>query len=183
MDSPPGNNDPPSSSDSSKAGAIAGGVVGGLATLTLLVFGFFMYRRWQHRKQDTYKQGPVWSSTSDSPFFISQPYDLYGSNGSEHPLQPSRPGQQFVSVQSHPQTGQRSGKRTQPIILPSPTSGPTAVVSTTANEPLSGNQSGGSGSDNNTDIDTSVQLRSEMENLRREVDEMRGEGIRVSTGI
>ncbi|PBK93234.1 DUF1793-domain-containing protein [Armillaria gallica] len=174
MDSPPGNNDPPSSSGSSKAGAIAGGVVGGLVALTLLVFGFFMYRRWQHRKQDTYKQGPVWSSTSDSPFFIPQPYDLYGSNGSEHPLQPSLPGQQFVSVQSSPQAGKRLGKRTQPIILSSPTSsGPTAVVSTTANEPLSGNQSGGSGSDNPTDTDTSVQFRSEMENLRREVDEIR----------
>ncbi|KAK0441136.1 hypothetical protein EV421DRAFT_751118 [Armillaria borealis] len=172
-DSPPSNNNQASSSGPSKAGAIAGGVVGGLAALTLLVFGFLMYRRWQHRNQDTYKQRPVWSSTSDSPFFPLQPYDLYGSNGSQHPLQPLRRGQQFASVQSHPQAGQRSGKKTQPIVLSSPTSGPTAVASTTANEPLSGNQSGGSDSDNNTDIDTSVQLRSEMENLRREVDEMR----------
>ncbi|KAK0239510.1 hypothetical protein EDD85DRAFT_452362 [Armillaria nabsnona] len=170
-DNPSSNNDQASSSGSSKDGAIAGGVVGGLAALTLLVFGFFMYRRWQRRKQDTYR--PDCSSTSDSPFFIPQPYDLYGSNGTQHPLQPSRPGQQFASVQPHFQAGQRSGKRTQPIILSSPTSGPPAVVSTTANEPLSGNQSGGSDSDNNTDIDTSVQLRSEMENLRREMDEMR----------
>ncbi|KAK0196527.1 hypothetical protein F5146DRAFT_1129307 [Armillaria mellea] len=165
-DSPPSNND----QASSRAGAIAGGVVGGLAAVTLLVFGFFMYRRWRHRKQDTYQP----ASTSDSPFFPPQPYEVHGSDGSQHPLQTSRPGQQFASVQSHSHTGQRSGKRTRSIILSGPTSGPTGVVSTTVtDEPLSGNQSGGSGLDNNTDIDTSVQLRSEMENLRREVNEMR----------
>ncbi|SJL12234.1 uncharacterized protein ARMOST_15656 [Armillaria ostoyae] len=120
-DSPSSNNNQASSSGPSKAGAIAGGVVGGLAALTLLVFGFLMYRRWQHRKQDTYKQRLVWSSTSDSPFFFLQPYDLYGSDGSQHPLQPLRRGQQFASVQSHPQAGQRSGKKMQPIILSSPT--------------------------------------------------------------
>ncbi|KAK0496795.1 hypothetical protein EDD18DRAFT_1386124 [Armillaria luteobubalina] len=145
----------------SKAGAIAGGIVGGLAALTLLVFSFFMYRRWRRRKQDTHRL--AWSSTSDSPCFPPQSSDLYGSNE----LQPLRLGQ------SHSQTGRRSGKRTQPTVSSNPTSGPTAVASTTANESFRGNQREGSDSNNNPNIDTSVQLRSEMENLRREVDEMR----------
>ncbi|KAK0211727.1 hypothetical protein IW262DRAFT_1519488 [Armillaria fumosa] len=157
----------PLDSQASKAGEIAGGIVGGLAALTLLVFGFFIHRRWRRRKQDTHR--PARSSTRDSPLFPPQPYDLYDSNE----LQPLRLGQQFASVQSHSQTKQRSGKRTQPTILSSPTSGPTAVEPRTGNEPLSGNQRERSDSNNNTDIDTSVQLRSEMENLRREMDEMR----------
>ncbi|KAK0208960.1 hypothetical protein DFS33DRAFT_488996 [Desarmillaria ectypa] len=190
------NNDQTSSSGSSNAGAIAGGVVGGLAALTLFFFGFFMYRRRQRRKRDMYNQRSGWSSsTSDTPFFMGvfrkrrspkhendsinpvlidpQPYDPYGSYGSQHPLQPLRPGQQYTPVVSYPQAGQRLGKGGQPIILPTPTSGPTPVASTTAYGSSSASRSGGSDSDNNT----TIQLRNEVENLRREMDEMRARGL------
>ncbi|KAG7452128.1 uncharacterized protein BT62DRAFT_990443 [Guyanagaster necrorhizus] len=187
------NNDQTSSSGSSKAGAIAGGVVGGLAALTLLIFGFFMCRRRQRRTQDMYNQRSGWSSsTSDTPFcmgifrkrksperesnnidpilsesVIPQPYDPYGSYGTQHSLQPLRPGQQYASVESYAEAGQRLGKRGQPIILSSPTSDPTAAASTTAFGSSSASRSGGS------DSDTTGQLRNEVENLRREMEEMR----------
>ncbi|PBK76596.1 hypothetical protein ARMSODRAFT_948409 [Armillaria solidipes] len=183
-----------SSSSSSNAGAIAGGVVGGLAVLAVLVFGFFMIRRRQRRKHDMYHQPSGWSSSSsDTPFFmgvfgkrrspkrendssdpvlsepvIPQPYDLYGSYGSQHPLQPLRPGQQYASVEPHPQR-----KGGQPIILSSTTTGPTAIASTTAYGSSSASRSGGSDSDNTT----TLQLQSEVENLRREMDEMRARGL------
>ncbi|KAK0455849.1 hypothetical protein EV421DRAFT_1918400 [Armillaria borealis] len=183
-----------SSSSSSNAGAIAGGVVGGLAVLTVLVFGFFMIRRRQRRKHDMYRQPSGWSSSaSDTPFFmgvfgkrrspkrendsndpvlsepvIPQPYDLYGSYGSQHPLQPLRPGQQYAPAEPLPQR-----KGGQPIILSSTTTGPTAIESTTAYGSSSASRSGGSDSDNTT----ALQLRSEVENLRREMDEMRARGL------
>ncbi|KAK0466307.1 uncharacterized protein EV420DRAFT_1261099 [Desarmillaria tabescens] len=139
------NNQTSSSSSSSNAGAIAGGVVGGFATLALLFCGFFLYGRRQRRKPGMYNQRSDWSSsTSYTPFFVSQPYN--GSYG-----------------------GQPSGKGGRPMILSNPTFVPTAEASTTANGSPNANGSGGSNSDNNT----SVQLRSEMENLRREVDEIR----------
>ncbi|KAK0482633.1 hypothetical protein IW261DRAFT_1592352 [Armillaria novae-zelandiae] len=157
------------SSGPSQAATIARGVTGGLIGLALLVFGFFRFRRWRRRRQDIRRFAQ--SATSGSPFLPPQPYDLHDSNE----LRPLRPGQQVTSVQSHSQARQGSGetRRTQPTILSSPTSRPTEVGSTTANEPSSRNQREGSGSNNNTDVDTSVQLRSEMENLRREMDEMR----------
>ncbi len=189
----PPNNVQPSSSNPSNAGAIAGGVVGGLAVLTVLAFGYFMIRRRQRRKHDMYRQPSSWSSsTSDTPFFMGifgkrrspkhendsndpvlsepvtpQPFDPYGSYGSQHPLQPLRPGQQYDAVEPPPQ---RKGE--QPIILASTTTGPTAIASSTAYGSSSGSRSGGSDSDNTT----ALQLRSEVENLRREMDEMRARG-------
>ncbi|KAK0246464.1 DUF1793-domain-containing protein [Armillaria nabsnona] len=166
---PPPNNDQPSSSSPSNTGAIAGGVVGGLAVLIVLVFGFFMIRRRQRQKQeDTNEQRSAWSSsTRRTPPLIPQPYDPYGSSGSEHPLLPLHPGQQFDSVESHPRAGHRPRKG-----QPSSSSGPTSAASTSY-ESSSVNQNGRPASDNNT----SVQLRSEVENLRREVDEIRARGL------
>ncbi|PBL00369.1 hypothetical protein ARMGADRAFT_1072730 [Armillaria gallica] len=168
----PGNGSPGDTNhdqSSSNVGAIAGGVVGGLAVLTVLVFGFFMIRRRQRRKQeDTNGQRSAWSfSTRRTPPLVPQPYDPYGSSGSEHPLLPLHPGQQFDSVESHRRAGHRPRKGHLSL-----SSGPTAAVST-SHESLGVNQNGGPTSDSNT----SVQLRSEVENLRREFDEMRARGL------
>lgn len=129
-----------------------------------------MYRRRQWRKHNQ-------RSGSVTPFFMgvfrqhrspkhenepattSEIYDLHGPYGTQHP---------------YPQTGQRSGKRGQPIILSRSSPEPIAVVSTTASGSSSVNRSGASDSDNNN---PTIQLRSEMENLRREVDEMRARNL------
>ncbi|KAK0199091.1 hypothetical protein F5146DRAFT_1022100 [Armillaria mellea] len=164
------NNDQTDSSSSSNAGAIAGGVVGGLATLTLLVLGVLMYQRRQRRKHEgTSNQRSAWpSSTSGAPLLTPQPYDLYGSHGSRNPPPSLRPGQQCTSVEPYPQY-----KGGVPIIL-STTSGPIAIAPTPSHRLSSSvNQNGRSNSDNST----SVQLRSEMENLRREVEELRARSL------
>ncbi|KAK0246468.1 hypothetical protein EDD85DRAFT_758599 [Armillaria nabsnona] len=156
----PGNGSSNTNQDqsSSNAGAIGGGVVGGLAVLVVLVFGFFMIRRRQRRKQeDTNGQRSAWSSsTRRTPPLVPQPYDPYRSSGSEHPLLPL-----------HPRAGHRPRKG-----QPSTSSAPTSAASTSY-ESSSVNQTGRPTSDSNT----SVQLRSEVENLRREFDEMRARGL------
>ncbi|KAK0481514.1 hypothetical protein IW261DRAFT_1334456 [Armillaria novae-zelandiae] len=183
-----------SSSSSSNAGAIAGGVVGGLAVLAVLGFIFVMIRRRQRQRNGMYRTPSGWSSsTSDTPFFmalfgrrkspkhendsndpvlsesvIPQPFDPYSSYGSQHPLQPLRPGQQYASVEPYPQR-----KGGQPIIVSSPTTGPSALASTSANGSSSASRSGGSDSDNAT----TLQLRSEVDDLRREMEEMRARGL------
>ncbi|SJL15644.1 uncharacterized protein ARMOST_19148 [Armillaria ostoyae] len=167
------NNDQTSSSSSSNVGAIAGGVVGGLATLALLVLGVLMYQRRQRRKhEDTNNQRTAWpSSTSGAPLLVPQPYDLYGSHGSQNPSLPVplRPGQQYASAEPYPQR-----KGGQPTILSSTTSEPTVIASTPSHgSPSSVNRNERSNSDNAT----TLQLRSEMENLRREMDEMRARSL------
>ncbi|PBL00374.1 hypothetical protein ARMGADRAFT_1058457 [Armillaria gallica] len=118
--------------------------------------------------EDTNNQRSAWSSsTRRTPPLVPEPYDPYGSSGSDHPLLPLHPGQQFASIESHPRTGHRPRKG-----QPSSSSGPTAAVSP-SHESSSVNQNGRLTSDSNT----SVQLRSEVENLRREVDEMRARGL------
>ncbi|PBL00373.1 hypothetical protein ARMGADRAFT_1072733 [Armillaria gallica] len=128
-----------------------------------------MIRRRQRRKlEDTNDQRSAWSSsTRRMPPLVPEPYDPYGCSGSEHPLLPLHPGHQFDSVESHLRAGHRPRKG-----QPSSSSGPTAAAST-SHESSSVNQTGGPASDSNT----SVQLRSEMENLRREVDEIRARGL------
>ncbi|KAK0499071.1 hypothetical protein EDD18DRAFT_1350503 [Armillaria luteobubalina] len=183
---PPGTSDKlePSSSSPSNAGAIAGGVVGGLAVLIFIVFGFFMIRRRQRRRHGYHApSGSEASSTSDTPFLmglfgrrkhlkhendssepvILQPFDSYGS---QHSLQPLRPAQQNASVVPY-------RKRGQLVTGPNTTTGPTAFASTSARGSSSASRSGGSDSDNTT----ALQLRSEVEILRREVDEMRARGL------
>ncbi|KAK0500707.1 hypothetical protein EDD18DRAFT_1434560 [Armillaria luteobubalina] len=180
------------SSSPSNAGAIAGGVVGGLAVL-FIVFGFFMIRRRQRRKHGYHAPSGWTSSTSVTPFLMGifgrrkspkhendssdpvlsepvalQPFDPYDSYGSHHPLQPLRPGQQNASVVPYPQR-----KGGQPIIVPSTTTGPTTFASTSARGSSSASRSGGSDSDNTT----ALQLRSEVETLRREMDEIRARGL------
>ncbi|KAK0233866.1 hypothetical protein IW262DRAFT_1505074 [Armillaria fumosa] len=171
----PSSNNDQTSSSSSNASAIAGGVVGGLVVLTLLVFGVLMYRRRQRRKyKDTNdQQSACPSSTSGAPPLIPQPYNLYGSPGSQNPslLVPLRPGQLSASIKPYPQC-----KGGQPVSLSSITSSskPTTRASTSSH--------GSSSSVNrderfNSDNATTLQLRREVENLRREVDEMQARSL------
>ncbi|KAK0199054.1 hypothetical protein F5146DRAFT_1021959, partial [Armillaria mellea] len=155
---------------SSNAGAIAGGIVGGLSGLILLVFGVLMYRRRQRRKQeDANAHRSAWSSsTRRTPPLIPEPYNLYGPSGTEHPLLPLHPGHQFASVESHPHTGHRQRKG-----QPGSSSGSTAAASAPFHESSSIARNVIPASDGNIP----VQLRSEVENLRREVDEIRARGL------
>ncbi|KAK0486184.1 hypothetical protein IW261DRAFT_1663945 [Armillaria novae-zelandiae] len=149
-----------STSDSSEIGAIVGGVVGGFAALTLLVFGVFMYRRWQWRKHNQ-------RSGSVTPFFTG----VFRQRTSPKPATASQLvlHSSYGTQSSYPQTGQRSGKGGQPIILSGSSPEPT-----TASGSSGVNRRRASGSDNNN---PTIQLRSEMENLRRELDEMRARNL------
>lgn len=127
-----------------------------------------MYQRRQRRKhEDTNDQRSAWpSSISGAPLLIPQPYDPHGSYRSQNPLLPLRPGQQYASAELYPQRDEE-----QPIIeSSSTTSGSTAIASTPSHGSSSSvNRNGIS----NSDHSTSVQLRNEIENLRREVEEIR----------
>ncbi|KAK0500748.1 hypothetical protein EDD18DRAFT_778617 [Armillaria luteobubalina] len=161
------NNDQTSSS-SSNASPIAGGVVGGLVFLTLLVFGVLMYRRRQRRKYgDTNNQ----RSARDSSTRGVPPYSLYGSRGSQNSslLVPLRAGQQSASIEPYPLR-----KGGQPIILSSITSELTVVTSTPFPESSS---SVNRDERFNSDNATTLQLRREVESLRREMDEMQARGL------
>ncbi|KAK0481513.1 hypothetical protein IW261DRAFT_1681573 [Armillaria novae-zelandiae] len=152
-------------SSPSNTRAIAGGVVGGLAALILLVFGVSMCRRRQRRKQEDTNNKP---STRRRHPLIPEPYNPYGSSGPEHPLLPLHPGQQFASVESLPRAAHRRRKGQSGL-----DSGPTTAASTLSLELSSVARNGIAPSDSNP----SVQLRSELENLRREVDEIRARGL------
>ncbi|KAK0481511.1 hypothetical protein IW261DRAFT_1606804 [Armillaria novae-zelandiae] len=151
-------------SSPSHAGAIAGGVVGGLAALILLVFGALTYRRRQRRKQEDMNGEP---STRRMPTLIPEPYNPYGSSGSEHPLLPLHPGQQSTSVETLPPAAHRPRKGHS-----GSNSGPTAAASMPSHESSSVARNGIA-----LDSNASVQLRSEVENLRREVNEIRVRGL------
>ncbi|KAK0233833.1 hypothetical protein IW262DRAFT_114330 [Armillaria fumosa] len=168
----PNNTNNDHSSNSSNVGAIAGGVVGGLTVVILLFFGVFMCRRHQKQQQDdTNDQRWAWSSsTRRTPPLIPQPYNVYESSGSEDPLRSLHPGPQYASVESHPRPGYRPGKGQA-----SSSSGPTAPVTVSSHEPSSENRN--RRDTGPSDSNTSIQLRSEMENLRREFDEIRARGF------
>ncbi|PBK74135.1 hypothetical protein ARMSODRAFT_1014448 [Armillaria solidipes] len=147
-DSSSSNNDRTSSSlGSSKIGAIAGGVVGGLAALTLLVFGVLMYRRRQWRKHNQ-------RSGSVTPFFMGV---FRQRRSPKYENEPATKHTTYTVLMGHSTPILKQGN-----------------VSTTASGSSSVNRSGASDSDNNN---PTIQLRSEMENLRREVDEMRARNL------
>lgn len=187
-------NDP--SNKSSNTGGIIGGVVAGLAGLALIVVGIIFWRRRQRRKDDGYGPGAQesgWFGRKErsepqeilGEQYHAQPYNPYGDQTPNTGMGPpfttgARTTTSFDSSVAHHMTSPQSMVPPVPAIpamYPPPQSGKAGLLHMTYGPPsqhqpdgsaYAGSSSNGSNSDGQATF-----LRSEVEHLRREMEEMR----------
>ncbi len=175
-------------SKKSNTGAIVGGVVGGLAVVALAVLGFFLWRRRQRQKQErSDSDESPWGTKHTTQQMMSvgpdyspqqqmyNPYEDHPHGQSGHAPSHSISSTTYSSAPSAPAPAPPLPVPVISNMHPAPQSGKAGLVHLAYDTPTLTDRTRtySSGTSNPDSDHQATQLRSEVDNLRREMEEMR----------